>query len=61
MQMRQERKNALSNVPPEMVDFGSERGLSIFETGGIASYFEDFKNAKTKCRAKRCHFWSDII
>jgi hypothetical protein len=40
-----------------MVDFGSERGLSVFETGGIARYFEDFKKAKTKRWVKRCHFW----
>ncbi len=25
-----------------MVDFGSEQGLSNFETAGIAGYFEDF-------------------
>jgi len=30
-----------------MVDFGSERGLSDFETAGIVSYSEDFKRAKT--------------
>jgi len=26
-----------------MIDFGSGQGLSDFETGGIACYFEDFK------------------
>jgi hypothetical protein len=40
-----------------MVDFGSEQGLSTFETVDIVSYFEDFKNAKTPLRAKRCRFW----
>ena len=42
-----------------MVDFGSEQGLSDFETTGIARYFEDFKRAKTQLRAERCHFWMD--
>jgi 7,8-dihydro-6-hydroxymethylpterin dimethyltransferase len=46
----------LASALPEVVDFGSERGLSVFETTDIARYFEDFKNAKTKCWAKRCHF-----
>jgi hypothetical protein len=49
-----------------MVDFGSPikasgssagQGLSDFETGGIASYFEDFKRAKTPPRAERCRLW----
>ncbi len=39
-----------------MVDFGSEQGLSDFETAGIAGYFEDFKRAKTQLWAKRCRF-----
>ncbi|MEA1946370.1 MAG: hypothetical protein U9N83_03590 [Thermodesulfobacteriota bacterium] len=42
-----------------MVDFGSEQGLSDFETAGIARYFEDFKRAKTKLWAKRCRLWMD--
>jgi hypothetical protein len=37
-----------------MVDFGSEQGLSNFETAGIASYFEDFNKAKTPLWAKKC-------
>jgi len=40
-----------------MVDFGSGQGLSDFETGGIACYFEDFKRVKTLPRAKRCRLW----
>jgi len=40
----------------EVVAFGSEQGLSYFETAGIARYFEDFKRAKTPLRAKRCRF-----
>ena len=40
-----------------MVDFGSGQGLSDFETGGIACYFEDFKRAKTPPRAERCRLW----
>jgi hypothetical protein len=40
-----------------MVDFGSEQGLSNFETAGIAGYVEDFKRAKTPLRAKRCRLW----
>jgi hypothetical protein len=36
-----------------MVDFGSEQGLSDFETGGIVHYFEDFERAKTLLWAKR--------
>ena len=30
-----------------MVGFGSEQGLSDFETAGIAGYSEEFKRAKT--------------
>ena len=51
----------LYSVRPEMVDFGSERGPSVFETGGITSYLEDFKKAKTKRWAKRCRFWMGTI
>jgi len=47
---------SINSVHPEVVDFGSEQGLSDFETAGIACYFEDFKRAKTKLRAKRCLF-----
>ncbi len=43
-----------------MVDFGSEQGLSDFETEGIACYFEDCKIAKTQLWAKRCRFWRDV-
>ena len=39
-----------------MGDFGSEQGLSDFETAGIAGYSEDFKRAKTPLWAKRCRF-----
>ncbi len=42
-----------------MVDFGSEQGLSNFETTGIASYVEDFKKAKTPLWAKRCRLWME--
>lgn len=42
-----------------MVDFGSEQGLSNFETAGIAGYVEDFKRAKTSRWAKRCRLWMD--
>jgi len=50
-----------------MVDFGSEQGLSDFETDsaavivttGIVCYFEDFKRAKTQLWAKRCRLWMD--
>jgi hypothetical protein len=40
-----------------MVDFGSEQGLSNFETAGIAGYVEDFKRAKTPLWAQRCRLW----
>jgi hypothetical protein len=40
-----------------MVDFGSEQGLSDFETAGIARYSEDFKRTKTPLWAKRCRLW----
>jgi hypothetical protein len=43
-----------------MVDFGSEQGLSNFETAGIAGYVEDFKRAKTPLWAKRCRLWMGI-
>jgi len=43
-----------------MVGFGSEQGISFFETTGIVNYFEDFKKAKTPLRAKRCRFRMDI-
>jgi hypothetical protein len=42
-----------------MVDFGSEQGLSNFETAGIAGYVEDFKRAKTPLWAKRYRLWMD--
>jgi hypothetical protein len=50
-----------------MVDFGSEQGLSTFETAGIVGYVEDsaeklhyvLKRAKTPLRAKRCRLWVD--
>jgi len=42
-----------------MVDFGSGQGLSDFETGKIACYFEDFKRAKTPPRVERCRLWTD--
>jgi len=48
---------ALASVLSQMVDFGSGQGLSDFETGGIACYFEDFKRVKTLPRAKRCRLW----
>jgi hypothetical protein len=46
-----------TSVRPEMVDFGSEQGLSDFETTGIAGYVEEFKRAKMPLRAKRCRLW----
>jgi len=49
----------LTGVRPQMVDFGSEQGLSYFETGGIVGYVEDFKRAKTPLWAKRCLLWMD--
>ena len=51
------RNELITSVHPEMVDFGSEQGLSDFETAGIACYFEDSKRVKTKLWAKRCRFW----
>ncbi len=51
----------LSSVRPQMVDFGSEQGLSNFETGGIAGYVEDFKRAKTPLWAKRYRLWMGTI
>jgi hypothetical protein len=47
----------LTSVRPQMVGFGSEQGLSNFETGGVAGYVEDFKRAKTPLWAKRCRLW----
>ncbi len=55
----------LVSVRPQMVDFGSEQGLSDFEThgvavtatAGVAGYVEDLKRAKTPLRAKRCRLW----
>jgi hypothetical protein len=47
----------LPSVRPQMVDFGSEQGLSDFETAGIVRYSEDFKRAKTPLWAKRCRLW----
>ena len=32
---------------------------STIQTAGFVGYFEDFEKAKTKHRAKRCHFWVD--
>jgi hypothetical protein len=42
-----------------MIDFGSGQGLSDFETGGIACYFEDFKREKTPPRVERCRLWME--
>jgi hypothetical protein len=55
----------LTSVCAQMVGFGSEQGLSNFETdgvavpalAGIAGYVEDFKRAKTPLRTKRCRLW----
>ncbi len=44
-------------IRPQMVDIGSEQGLSNFETATIAGYVEDFKRAKTPLWAKRCRLW----
>ena len=34
----------LSSVRPEIVDFGSGQGRSIFETGGVAGIYELCRN-----------------
>jgi hypothetical protein len=47
----------LLSARSQVVDFGSEQGLSDFETAGIACYVEDFKRAKTPLWAKRCRLW----
>ncbi len=52
-------QNNFDSVRPQVVDFGSEQGLSNFETGGIAGYVEDFKRAETPLWAKRCRLWMD--
>jgi hypothetical protein len=57
--LRVEGRATLSSVRPQMVDFGSEQGLSNFETAGIAGYVEDFKRAKTPLWAKRYRLWMD--
>jgi hypothetical protein len=41
-----------TSVRPEMVDFGSEQGLSDFETTGIAGYVEDSAE-KASLRAQK--------
>jgi len=62
--------NGMVSVRPQMVGFGSKHvsrrslqaeteGLSDFETGKIACYFEDFKRAKTPPRVERCRLWTD--
>ncbi len=51
----------LCSVRPQMVDFGSEQGLSNFETATIAGYVEDFKRAKTPLWAKGCRLWMDTM
>jgi hypothetical protein len=45
------REKDITSVRPQMVDFGSEQGLSDLETGGIARYFED--SAKASLRAPK--------
>jgi len=47
---------SIVSVYPEIVDFGSGQGLSVFATTGIAGYSEDCKKAKTRPWAKRCRF-----
>jgi len=49
----------LSRVRPEVVDFDSGQGLSVFETTGILVYSEDFKKAKTQPWIRRCRFRAD--
>jgi len=39
-----------------MVDFGSWQGYSLFETAGIARYFEDFKKARNAARGQKMPF-----
>jgi|GEM_PF-4555001 len=43
-----------TGVRSQMVGFGSELGLSSFETTGIVNYFEDLKTVKTQLWAIRC-------
>jgi len=43
-----------TGVRSQTVGFGSEQGLSSFETAGIVNYVEDLKTAKTQLWAKRC-------
>jgi len=54
----------LTSVHPQMIDFGSGQGLSDFETGGIACYFEDFKREKTpltkRNKERRQPVWQSI-
>ena len=50
---------ALVSFCPQMIDFGSGQGLSDFETGGIACYFEDFKREKTPPRTERYRLWME--
>jgi hypothetical protein len=40
-----------------MVDFGSEQGLSDFETAGIVGFSEVLKKVNTPPWAKRCRLW----
>ena len=39
-----------------MVDFVSEQGLSIFETAGIACYFEDFEKCENAALGRKMPF-----
>jgi hypothetical protein len=41
----------ITSVCPQVVDFGSEQGLSDFETAGIAGYVEN--SAKASLRAQK--------
>lgn len=43
-----------NSVCSQVVDFGSEQGLSDFETGGIVGYVEGLKRARTPLRAEKC-------
>jgi len=56
---KHDKEGLIVSVRPEMAPFGSEQGLSNFETAGIVRYSEDLERAKTPLWARVVHVTLD--
>ena len=50
------RNEKLDSVRPEMVDFGSERGLSVFATTGIVHLFRGLQKSENEALGQKMPF-----